>query len=290
VTLPSTNYSAVASSRRRVLKGVFIAVGVVVAAIAAAVVITVVIPTMRYDQAVTDFNNKDYAAAAVVFGELGSWSDSPSYLLKAAKANTQLADGDALTWMGVYEGSPIAWEHLDSWNGAQGLVSRYVIQSMPYQEGKVPESLTWKGSSIRKWLNGKFLSSAFTPAQRKVLAKQAFEPSDYEIPNNISAEILEPQTTDTVSLVLSGDLDQVPTHNGYTRSTDGTVSTYAQDWWLKSSFLKLYSTSDGKEYNGKKIAYVKWAQEGSGSQYWYNWSTSMANSAKGVRPVIYVKS
>jgi hypothetical protein len=288
MTQPQTDYRLVAAGRRRGLKALAIVLAVAAAAGIGLYVFNVAIPDSRYQQAVKDFNDGKYAVSAMAFADLGAWKDSPAYLVKAARANTETAPTGGITWMGVFEGNPIGWQYFRSRDNASGLVAAWVVTTQPYNQGGAKGNLAWRDSSIRKWLNGTFLSTAFSSEQRKVLARLSFEPDSSEISNKVEGEIAEPTTTDTVTLLSSADLSNVPTHNGYTRSSSGQVSTYAQDWWLKTSIV-VVSQMDGTSYNNEKKTFLKWAQQGSGGEYWYTSSAGGSGSMRGVRPVIYVK-
>lgn len=83
----------------------------------------------------------------------------------------QLEAGDIIVY-GSYEQDgdknngpePIEWEVLDVDDNRALLVSRYVLDCQPYND--YFGSITWKYCSLRKWLNSKFLKTAFTAEER----------------------------------------------------------------------------------------------------------------------------
>ena len=83
----------------------------------------------------------------------------------------QLEAGDIIVY-GSYEqdgdknngSEPIEWEVLDVDDNRALLVSRYVLDCQPYND--YYGSITWKYCSLRKWLNSKFLKTAFTAEER----------------------------------------------------------------------------------------------------------------------------
>lgn len=83
----------------------------------------------------------------------------------------QLEAGDIIVY-GSYEQDgdknngpePIEWEVLDVDDNRALLVSRYVLDCQPYND--YYGSITWKYCSLRKWLNSKFLKTAFTAEER----------------------------------------------------------------------------------------------------------------------------
>lgn len=82
--------------------------------------------------------------------------------------------GDQLTF-GHYDqdadsgngGEPIAWIVLDVEDGLATMMSRDVLDARAYNG--LGMSITWDRCSLRKWLNGSFLDSAFDDAERAVL-------------------------------------------------------------------------------------------------------------------------
>ena len=62
--------------------------------------------------------------------------------------------------LGQYEGEPIEWIVLDRQDDRMLVLSRRALEELPFHE--VHEPVTWESSTIRAWLNGVFLSSAFT--------------------------------------------------------------------------------------------------------------------------------
>lgn len=59
---------------------------------------------------------------------------------------------------------PIEWIILDDKDDCQLLLSRYLLDIMPYDSN--PYAVTWETSGIRRWLNGKFYSIAFNEEER----------------------------------------------------------------------------------------------------------------------------
>ncbi len=62
---------------------------------------------------------------------------------------------------------PIEWIVLDVKDGRSLLVSRFALDCVPYhtKDGNI----TWAKYSLRKWLNGAFLQTAFTEAEREAI-------------------------------------------------------------------------------------------------------------------------
>lgn len=93
------------------------------------------------------------------------------------------ADVGSIVTFGRYEqdGNPdngqekIEWIVLDVQKGSCLLLSRYCLDTKPYHsKGK---NITWKDSTLRKWLNSDFLNTAFLPEEQDVIAVTAVDNS-----------------------------------------------------------------------------------------------------------------
>ncbi len=86
------------------------------------------------------------------------------------------AEVGSLVRFGRYEqdGNPdngpeeIEWIALDVQNGKCLLLSRYCLDTKPYHSGS--KNITWKDSSLRKWLNRDFLDNAFQPDEQEIIS------------------------------------------------------------------------------------------------------------------------
>lgn len=77
------------------------------------------------------------------------------------------SDGIAGRILGLrsYERSPIEWTVLAFRGDRALLISRYVLDSKPYNG--TDEAVTWETSTLRAWLNGAFYNSAFSEEEGK---------------------------------------------------------------------------------------------------------------------------
>lgn len=64
---------------------------------------------------------------------------------------------------------PVEWEVLEESDGRMLLISRYVLDAMPYNTEKT--DVTWEKSSIRQWLNDDFYNNAFDADEQKGIVK-----------------------------------------------------------------------------------------------------------------------
>ncbi len=89
-------------------------------------------------------------------------------------ASAQIRTGDAVTF-GHYEqdndpsngAEPIEWQVLAAEDGRVLLISRYGLDGLPYHSSFT--EITWENCRLRQWLNGEFLETAFTEAERELI-------------------------------------------------------------------------------------------------------------------------
>ncbi|MDO4492442.1 MAG: DUF6273 domain-containing protein [Clostridia bacterium] len=62
---------------------------------------------------------------------------------------------------------PIEWIVLDVQGDKSLLISKYGLDAKPYNEERT--QVTWEGCTLRKWLNGKFLTEAFTGKEQSAV-------------------------------------------------------------------------------------------------------------------------
>ena len=60
---------------------------------------------------------------------------------------------------------PIKWRVLQSENGEAFLLSDIILDRQPYNENR--KAITWEESSLRAWLNGKFINRAFSDEEKE---------------------------------------------------------------------------------------------------------------------------
>lgn len=165
----------------------------------------------------------------------------------------------------------IEWLVLDVQEDKALLLSRYALDSMPFND--TYRAVTWENSTLRNWLNGSFLDTAFTAEERKDILTA-------EVDNGVSQGNREWRTSggnnteDTIFLLSyaetdryfddSGDRICIPTKYAVnmgagTRILDDGVTT-AGWWWLRSpgensnhaSFVNFdgtrYTNAVGNEY------------------------------------------
>ena len=68
---------------------------------------------------------------------------------------------------------PIEWIVLDVQPGKSLLISKYGLDCQPYNTKK--HDITWEWCSLRSWLNGAFLSKAFSAEEQKTILKTSVD-------------------------------------------------------------------------------------------------------------------
>ena len=121
----------------------------------------------QYGQGEALLANGSYKDAVAVFAQLGTYKESARKLVDAQSGIIRTAQaGDVITF-GRYEQDgntangpeEIQWVVLENAGGNVKLMSKYILTKMAFDTGK---SNNWNNSSVKKWLNGTFLSAAFT--------------------------------------------------------------------------------------------------------------------------------
>ena len=158
---------------------------------------------------------------------------------------------------------PIQWQVAQVQNGRAMLVSRYVLDSRAYHS--VDTDITWDQSTIRKWLNGEFLSSAFTEDEQMLIAETTNSGGGHPDFTTYAG----PSTTDRIFLLSYAEVLQyfpteaarqcAPTQYAVIRGVD--VSDGCSWWWLRSpgryQYFALGVRSNGELFNsGDKISYT----------------------------------
>ena len=141
---------------------------------------------------------------------------------------------------------PIKWTVLKRDGNKALLLSAYGLDAKPYNEEL--KDITWEDCTLRKWLNGEFLNTAFTEEERQRIITTKVKNADnpkYNTPGGNDTE-------DTVFLLSIGEAKEyLPTNlqrqvaptpyavnKGVYKSSYGTCW-----WWLRSPGLDPYSAA-----------------------------------------------
>lgn len=166
----------------------------------------------------------------------------------------------------------IEWVVLDKRNGSALLMSKYALDSRPYHSSS--SNVTWEKCSLRQWLNGSFLNSAFSSDEQSYILT-----TDVSADKNPDFPKINPgsSTQDKIYILSVNEAlyyfpdyqDRACTATKYTQSK-GVVKCW---WWLRTPG-ESQDTAASINSNGS------WDETGS----------DVAGSKGSVRPVLWVKT
>lgn len=156
-----------------------------------------------------------------------AYSDVADYLaqdaeLKAVRAKYEAYDIGNEVELGEWNGQPLKWGVLAQDGSRRLLIACESLARMKFNE--VFDITYWENSSLRGWLNGEFLSMAFTDAERARLIETHVKNDD----NLMYRTEAGKDTVDTVFL-LSIDEAEIYRHINKEWFTSSTTSS-----WLRS--------------------------------------------------------
>ncbi|MGN0803720.1 MAG: DUF6273 domain-containing protein [Candidatus Faecivicinus sp.] len=107
-------------------------------------------------------NTGDLQNAEAMFEQLGGFKSAAAYAQRC-RTLIQYAVGGTVT-MGSWDGRPIRWRVADARGKLRLLLAEDAFLQRPYNDLRV--DVSWKTSTLRRWLNGEFLDAAFTREER----------------------------------------------------------------------------------------------------------------------------
>ena len=184
----------------------------------------VIIFTLSADAEVNLSEDVNVVDGCVVFGSYEQWD---------CHIDERLID--------IYNGDePIQWIPLDSDGTKVLLVSKYPLEYLQYNKDRI--DFTWKGSSIRTWLNAAFINKAFSEDERAAILTTTVETGPEKIDEKWPATPKE-TTQDRLFLLSYSELkkylkDDKVELNEYVGPKSGTIFSDDNSWWLRSSGKK----------------------------------------------------
>ncbi len=148
------------------------------------------------------------------------------------------------------------------------LVSKEILDFLPFNDTAIVSGTSWGNSTLRSWLNGSFYDSAFTEEEKSQIYNTSVQ--DYKSDNKLG-DI----TTDKV-FILNYDeaMDYFPDSHRSSKLTNYAKSRKeitSDAWWLINSYssdlYKYAINSNGQHENEPRV-----------------------NESQGVRPAIWVDS
>ena len=174
-------------------------------------------------------------------------------ILQQAKANVSDAKVGSIVTFGTYteefdtlEKSKIAWRVLAKEDDRILVISTRIIDAMPYHNVSDVD-VTWETCSLRKWLNGTFINSAFNSAEKKLIIEsevltEKASYSDTDPGNNTKDKIFLLSESE-FERYLHSDGSCFATNYAREKTAEGYY-THLYSWWLRSPGANPYSASD----------------------------------------------
>lgn len=247
-----------------------------------------------YQNAMEQYKSRHYEEAEVLFKSLGNFRDAEIYMLRARILPSK--KGDRIIF-GRYEqddksSAPedIEWIVLARTGNKRLLISRYILTTLPFDKnhkvaddreniaeaGRVPA--TWEKSSLRKWLNNTFYTTAFDKVEQSVIVTTRITNE-----GNTGFNIKGGSATKDKIFLLSiseatkyftKDANRKTTKTNYAKNIYSTGKRYNW-WWLRSPGMHYDFAAIVLSGGGYKEASGEWQGRG-------------ANNPGGVRPVMWI--
>ena len=263
-------------ARKKRRKFVVIVVSVVGIITVSAVLIctllnNVIIPSIKYNDAMALVEKGDWAQAYNRFIEAGNYKD-------AAEQARNMVDKDPLLpfkicqvgdyiKFGTYEQDndasngkeAIEWLVLEAQNDKVLIISKYGLDCQLYDKNTAVKNSTWETCTLRKWLNEEFINVAFTESEKLLIPAvtvSADRNPEYDTnPGNPTEDKVFLLSINEVNRYFGSDearqcqLTEYADVSGAWKSDSGDCW-----WWLRSSGLDQQRvavvTSDGSIYEG----------------------------------------
>lgn len=218
--------------------------------------VTVIIPSIKYNNAVKAVEEKNYEDAYITFKSLYTFKDSEEQAKALIKEYPQVAQIGDIVYFGNYEQDnrtangkeEIEWRVLEKdADGNMLVVSRFALDCRRYHDSV--EQVTWEECDLRQWLNKDFISTAFTDAQKKNIKATTIENRDnadyYTAGGNDTKDKVFLLSIDEAKTYLPSTVDRVCLATHYAESQGSQLEgiTKACRWWLRSPGSTLYSAS-----------------------------------------------
>ena len=210
-----------------------------------------------YNIALTFYNGGQYTEAISIFQALNGYKDSEALIEKCIKAEALKNPkvGDTIYW-GAYEQDndtsngkeDIEWLVLAIDGNKALVISKYALDWQEYNAYRA--DVTWKKCSLRTWMNGTFLNSAFSAdEQAKILsaAVLADENPKYSTdPGNATTDKMFLLSITEAEKYFTTDASRKCTPTDYAKAQGAYASSSDSScrWWLRSPGLNQHKAAD----------------------------------------------
>lgn len=214
-------------------------------------------------------------------------------VLDRSKTKEEFAIGKIVTF-GVYEQDgntnngkePIEWIVLAENGSKRLLLSRYVIDALPYNETEY--GITWETCTLRFWLNNDFFQLAFSEEEKAKVYLSTIENPDNPMPDANSRG--GNTTEDKVFLLSISEAEKymnlaenriaIPTDYSKLKEPVFEYRADGCEWWLRSPGVRQTSAAMVRG-NGHMVVAGKVVNSG--------WIGSLRGSTLvGIRPAIWI--
>ena len=241
---------AAEKAAKKTKKILSVAIPVVIAAIAIILVVTkIIIPSSNYNAALKLIDDGNIVEAYDSLIAMDGYKDSAE---KAASIYEQYefekikrAEVGDTVYFGTYDQDndtsngkeKIEWQVLAKENNRVLVISKYALDCQPYN--KEYKYVTWEYCTLRTWLNGTFLNSAFSEKEQAAIAQAtvtADENPEYDTePGNATTDKVFLLSIDEANKYFSSDSARQCKPTAYAAAN----GAYERDsgncwWWLRS--------------------------------------------------------
>ena len=221
--------------------------------------VTVIIPSVKYNNAVKAVEEQRYEDAYLTFKSLYKFKDSQVKATDLLKAHPNIAQVGDVIYFGTYEQDnnfsngkeEIEWKVLEKdENGRMLVVSKYALDCRNYHSSV--KQITWEDSDIRSWLNNDFYSNAFASSEKsavKTVTNENTGNSDFNVNGgNKTSDKIFILSIDEAKRYLPNNIDRMCQATKYAESkgTELDSLTHNCRWWLRSPGSTLYSAASVK--------------------------------------------
>lgn len=179
---------------------------------------------------------------------------------------------------------PIEWIILDENENEKLLISRYVLDNVPYNNEQ--KEVTWETCTLRSWLNNDFINNAFSADEQSLITTVNNENSDFVVEggNNTDDKVFCLSMDEAVKY-YKFSYDQYSCF-GYCKEliTESTAYAKEQGVWTKT----LTADDDHIGYAEAPKGYIKDCIGKTGTAWWLRTSGWFNDTACAVMPNGYV--
>ena len=176
------------------------------------------------------------------------------------------------TEAGYFKYEPIKWRVLQSENGEAFLLSDVILDRQPYNENR--KAITWEESSLRAWLNGKFINRAFSDEEKENINITEIVNQDNQIYGTEGGN----NTSDKIFLLPLSEASEQQDGEKYgflddrMRACENSTFSEAFSWWW------LRSPGHDSDY----------AAEVRSNGWVYRYGSYVDDNCGGVRPALHL--